>query len=731
MPRIMGMITLFKDLQQFIRGSNNAFVLNQATKTGATPLVNDEFLVKQDANWPYICSRIVASTVAQTPLRLFATRSTGQMRAKSRTGASGRIIPRSSKTYQYLASHPSVSKVAHFVNADEVEEIFDHPFLDLMRTTNDDGNGFEAMYLTSVFMDLTGDAYWNLEDGPLGIPEKLFVLLSQFTRVVPGTEELVRGYLYGRDITNRQALAADEVVHFMWPNPEDIYYGKGCLEPILASNLRDRKMDALEAGLLDNSGRPETLLGYKQKLTPSDRKALQAEWDKMARRSKGAGGIRITSHEPVIYKLGESLKDMAFPKGRMFNRDQCYNSFGVPLSLAESKDFGNASFEGSLRGFGRFTIFPKLIIIQDKINEKIIPRYAGGDRLIAVFDNPVPEDVALNLQIEKQRLETGVILVNEVRAEIGKDPYEGGDIPLTLVKVGAAAPTQTSHLDDDESKAVRRKAEFTPSDEPTQEFPGGIDGGSVDPLTSNERKLSNNVKSFLDEFQTQVGDVIKDITTLPDLADLAESGILETSIAEKMTMQFSETSAEQLGKAMLKGGQTGQKRLGIDVSMWIEQDDAIEAMRQRSIKFSNGVFNTQSKAVNKILTKSLDEGETIAEATKALQKHFGKNITRAKAEEIARTEISRSEHIGMRKLWQETGVVKGVKWDAIGDSCAFCLDMDGKLVGLTEPFFDANSPIQEVEFRGRTITQDHSFDTVHGPPLHPNCRCSLNPVLLD
>ena len=153
----MGIQSLFKGISEYIRGSQTAIALNQAGKDGALPDVNDAFLVANDDNWPNICSRIVASAVAQTPIRLFVTRAPGQARAKTVSGSPGKSIARSSKTYQYLSEHPTVSKMAHFQNAEEVEEIFDHPFLKMMNTANDDNNGFDTMFLTSVYMDLTVD----------------------------------------------------------------------------------------------------------------------------------------------------------------------------------------------------------------------------------------------------------------------------------------------------------------------------------------------------------------------------------------------------------------------------------------------------------------------------------------------------------------------------------------------------------------------------------------------
>ncbi len=722
----MGMLSTatarLKDLAGYIRGSNPTFVLQQAAKTGALPDVSDQYLIQQDQNWPNICARIVASCVAQVPQRLFVTRGTGEGRARTRTGSPGRPISKSSADYAYLMAHPVAGKRADFVNAQEVEEIFDHPYLDLIRQANDDNNGFDTMYLTSIYLDHTGDAYWNIENGSVGIPQRMFVMLSQNIRIVPGIQELIKGYIYGSDASNRVGFEPDEVIHFKWPNPDNVYYGKGRLEGILSSVTRDVSMDRLERGMLDNSGRPDTLLGYKQKLDKADRKSLQAEWDRLTRTKSHTGGVYITSHDPVIHQLGQSLKDMSFPMGRKFNRDQCANSYGVPIAMLDSKDFGKASSGEAMRGFAKFTIRPKLTLIDQKINEKIIPRYNGSNRLISAFDNPVPEDIELKLKTQEQHLLTGVLTPNEVRAEQGLPPYDGGDIPLTMIGQLSAIDAQPMQR----SYKIQAKAEGDgpPLSAPSAEFPGGLSGGEGGPLTSTEAKLAAETRKTMVAMGFEVDARMANALKVSDL-----EGVNLVDNIDDIAIDFANRSEPIMGKAIVNGGKAAQRGLGMDVSFWIEQEDAQAVIRDRALKFSNSVVRNKSDEIQAALSKAINEGQPIDELTASIKDLFDGSISRAKAEEVARTEISRATNIGQRKLWETTDFVTGASWDALNDSCPFCLDMDGKEVNNGESFFDVDGPPQEVDFKGETISLSHSFDTVWGPPLHPHCRCGLKPVI--
>jgi hypothetical protein len=55
--------------------------------------------------------------------------------------------------------------------------------------------------------------------------------------------------------------------------------------------------------------------------------------------------------------------------------------------------------------------------------------------------------------------------------------------------------------------------------------------------------------------------------------------------------------------------------------------------------------------------------------------------------------------------WQESGIVSGKQWLLSADACEDCAAYDGVVVDLDDDFGEGD------------------------PPLHPNCRCDVLPVL--
>jgi hypothetical protein len=79
--------------------------------------------------------------------------------------------------------------------------------------------------------------------------------------------------------------------------------------------------------------------------------------------------------------------------------------------------------------------------------------------------------------------------------------------------------------------------------------------------------------------------------------------------------------------------------------------------------------------------------------------------------------------------------VAGKRWLLAAGACEFCVATAAKFnagnapVKLGEPFYKLGSTIEVPKADGgfRRMTIDYA--PVEGAPLHPNCRCDVEPVL--
>ena len=218
---------VFKTLSQWSRGVSPSHIFRQPYRT--TKEYNQEQLVNRVTNWTFTCAGKNAQAVAQTPLRLYAVRAQGQARARSRSGRPARPLGQD-ELFGLKATHPRLKADPRVTSAVEVEEIIDHPFLDLIAHVNEFRDWYAFMEESQLYSDITGNTYWQVDYNDLGMPESMYLLPSQWVSIVPHRTRFIDYYAYGRNGTDRQTLSTDEVVHVRMPNLRDQYYGMGCLE---------------------------------------------------------------------------------------------------------------------------------------------------------------------------------------------------------------------------------------------------------------------------------------------------------------------------------------------------------------------------------------------------------------------------------------------------------------------------------------------------------------------
>ncbi len=108
------------------------------------------------------------------------------------------------------------------------------------------------------------------------------------------------------------------------------------------------------------------------------------------------------------------------------------------------------------------------------------------------------------------------------------------------------------------------------------------------------------------------------------------------------------------------------------------------------------------------VTKAVDEGWSNDRLAEALGENYAFSASRA--ETIARTETAFADVAGNIHAWKLSGQVESKQW-IVGDGCCDdCQELDGTTVALDQDFPDGGGA---------------------GPPLHPNCRCDVVPVLTE
>jgi SPP1 gp7 family putative phage head morphogenesis protein len=181
-------------------------------------------------------------------------------------------------------------------------------------------------------------------------------------------------------------------------------------------------------------------------------------------------------------------------------------------------------------------------------------------------------------------------------------------------------------------------------------------------------------------------------------------------------------------------GQDAIRAIGLEASQFNPITTAILNYNQeRATKIAADVNDETEKQLRAALSQGVSDGKSVEELRAVVEDVMG-NASTTRADRIARTEVSRAQGYGDIQAWTQSGVVSGKEWFTAEDEhvCLFCDELDGKVVGLEENFFDEGDTQsidgEDKDGEPKTYSQKLSYDDVPSAPLHPNCRCTLLPV---
>lgn len=403
-------------------------------ESGFRALWPDDFRKNASAyrEWAYVCTRVIADGVSSVPLRLYvAKNSTGKSALK------GRRIDKNKA--DLLEGKPGIS--ARIAKATAVEEVLEHPFLDVLKNVNPFFNRFDLIDNTIINLELMGNAYWyKVRDG-LGVTRELWNVPAQFMWVVPEKEKFIKGYVMQRlgDLSAGSSTVPfdeKEIVHFKYLNPNNMYYGISPLSAMADAYNTQLSLNAYTNAAFTNMARPEGLLTTDGTISDENFERLKKRFQQQYAGAKNALKVFVmdqgmkfipTSWKPVDLGKKETQRDVL---------ERMAAAFRIPLAKLITEDVNKSNADAAQEDFLRDTVTPRLVRLEEKINEKLMPEY--GPEYFVAFDNPAPEERAFRLAERTQNIKVGYTTRNEERARDGLPPLpKGGDSLPALDSLGS------------------------------------------------------------------------------------------------------------------------------------------------------------------------------------------------------------------------------------------------------------------------------------------------------
>lgn len=606
-----------------------------------------------------------------------------------------------------------------------LEEVKEHQILELFKKPNDYQTFDEILQRILFFLDLGGNAYLVKNRDRIDRVVSLSLFRPDLVTVnVRGGKIISFLIRAGNEVIEKEVK---DVIHFRTSNPLSEVTGTPL---VLACGFEIDLLNTLNQYLKSiskNMMLPPGIFSIEEELTPDEFERAKEEIKAKYAGVKNAGEALFVSGKISFQKLSMSLDELSIGSLREELESSICSVFGVPpVVIGAAVGLRNSpwsKYEEARKSFYQETMMPIWKYIERKLNVELVSEYDG--ELHLSFDLSKIEALQENELQKVEMIEKlkDVLTINERRALIAKEPIPGGDViylPLSVVPQVAKKEEEKKEEKIFETKMVK-KEKINPM------FFFSL-------LSTLEKRFSPVVKKRVkklikdgeNEFKKRLSFLFvkqfEDIPLSPEEKRKVEKAIEEIGeILREIAMVHGVVPTELVFQMM-----TALKTsFGIDFSLRVSELE--DFIAKHHYKFASKFGETAKTKLRMVLVQAEREGWGVDLTREAFLKVFD-TWSNQYSELVARTEIIRAGNAAIRETFAQTGVVK-IAWLTNIDelTCPYCEEMNGTIISIEEKFAALGSEVVGTD----ATTFEITYDDVEAPPLHPNCRCTLIPIIED
>jgi len=380
-----------------------------------------EELVNSFRETAYACSILTAVGVSSVVIRLYSSTPAGSSGPKAATGEVGE------KQLTYLRQQKALQSRVN--RGRRVDEIVEHPALDLLEHPNTSHSGTDLLELLSLYSDIMGEAYLKIDLDPiLKIPMQLWPLPTHLVTVkLDENDKIIYTFQNGRK--NRE-YTEDELVVFLAPNLRNPYLaGLGALEAIIQTFRLMERDNAYANATMRNRARPDIIASPASEndiITPENAEKTEQIWNRKLQ--MGENGKFLVSTVPMKFeKLAQNARELEAIARAGLNEARVCNAFSTPIALIKGDKINRATLDAALVQHARYAIVPRVRRIVERLNHRILPLF--DNKLFFWYDNPIPEDEEKIAKVRNLNLFSMYRTINEERDSNDLPPVKWGDRP--------------------------------------------------------------------------------------------------------------------------------------------------------------------------------------------------------------------------------------------------------------------------------------------------------------
>lgn len=494
-------------------------------------------------------------------------------------------------------------------------QVPNHDLEEMLRRPNPYMGGSFLWRYSSWWLELDGNSYWWFGLDPMGRLAEIWPLPAEDIEIVPGdAENLIKAYEYTVQGTPYE-IPAEYVLHFMLPNPHDIFRGMSPLVAAILAADSDIAMSRWNARFFGRDNvMPSAIINLssgdaEQPIDPADadalREDLKAKYTAFDRKT-----AVTTAYKLEVEQLGWNPRDMDFLQGRQFSKEEIYEIYGIPGGLYD-KNATYANSENARRVFNNWTLWPLLVLIAEQMTAQLVVPFYGDEYAGSFADVRMEAREAI---ISELGVAGSYLTIDEVRGDFYKKkplPDDRGKLTAT-----EAQAQQTAFGGPEEEWAEQGPPEEPPEEQdergqlpegerPPMEKPQRLTGPeqlAVADVKRWRRKALNYIKKGKPVPISFVSDVIpwwvvsKLRRTLGKVREWQQGGLLSEHDA---TMRTKAAFADVLGKKLMRMDSPAFRKVRVSDANILAELKAWERMAVRSVE-AGGVLRPNPSMVQAI-----------------------------------------------------------------------------------------------------------------------------------
>jgi hypothetical protein len=297
--------------------------------------------------------------------------------------------------------------IAFYKQTGELRDVDSHPFLDLLINGNDFLLGSTVRKLTTIYIDLVGEAFWILERNMVGAPIAAIPIPPSWVIATPTSRNpffvISTGQL-------RLDVPDEEMIWFVDPDITNPYARGSGIGHTLTDEIEIEEYSAKHVkSFFSNRARPEILITGPGLNTEST-KRVEENW---------------------LAKL--HFESMQMVDLRKHERDVIINTYGVsPEVFGIIEDANRSTIDASDFLVAKHVTVPRLEFLREYFQFRVLPLY-GAENLVITYDSPIDED--RDRKLRAARFAPWAMLVNEWRELQGLDPLPYGDVHMVNTSI--------------------------------------------------------------------------------------------------------------------------------------------------------------------------------------------------------------------------------------------------------------------------------------------------------